>query len=750
MRRRMTLVVAATLTAVVLVLSIVGRVVLSGSYGELEERAVREQAGRALQGVQFDLQLLDNNVKDWGVWDDAWRFMGDRDPAFIHSNINSDTFRNLGIDLFLLADPRGGVTFARFLDPATGAEAPLPPGLPGAIDPSGPLLRRALRGEGTRCLLRLGDDVWMLAAGPVVPSNRQQKVRGLLLMGIKVTDAYAESLSGRIREKISLRPPAAGEQGPVMGVVAFPDFTLLEITVAPLDDSTAVGKALLPDLAGIPCLEISVAVPRDIMARGRESVRVLSLFLLLAGLMGWLVADIFLSRVVRNLEASEAELLRRNFYDTLTGLPNRAFLLAEVGRLMESGRKPDGMGDERFALLMLDLDRFRVVNDSLGHEFGDRLLVQVGKRFSGYLGGSEMLARVGGDEFAILLRPSGASQRALQTAERLLAAMSVPFYLGKEEVYAGVSIGIANGESGKGSAEDVIRSADVALEDAKREGKSRYVVFNSDVHSPEMGRLQAETEIRRAIERGEFIVFFQPIVSFSRRVVEGFEALVRWKRPDGAILSPDKFLPLAEETGLALAIGQAVTSQACREAVRLREHHPDLFMCVNLSGRQFYQPDLIEEVLRAIHSSRLPPSALILEITEGVVMEDDPRASAILRRLKDLGVGLAMDDFGTGFSSLASLQRFPFDLVKIDRSLVMGMDAGGRAAHVMGNVVRLVTDMGMKVLAEGVETQAQAERVAETGCDLIQGFLFARPLPYEQAEGFLTRKLDWPHGESGL
>jgi len=420
---------------------------------------------------------------------------------------------------------------------------------------------------------------------------------------------------------------------------------------------------------------------------------------------------------------AEERLLHDALHDALTELPNRALFMdrlrAAVARLK---RRPGYV----FAVLFLDVDRFKVVNDSLGHSAGDQFLVDVSRRIAGVIrSGEHTLARLGGDEFAILLDDID-KDAASRVAERIFAEMQAPMRIGTQEVFASVSIGIAFSGPEYERAEDLLRDADTAMYQAKTAGKARFQIFDGSMHTRAMRLLKLENSLRRAVERAEFVLHYQPIVALPTEQLVGFESLVRWEHPTRGLVSPAEFIQLAEETGLIYGIGRWTIEETCR---RLAEwdiaQDRDFAVSVNLSGRQFSQPDLIEQIEAALRAGHVEPRRLKLEITESVIMENPERAAAMLERLRALGTRVSIDDFGTGYSSLSYLLRFPADTLKIDRSFVAALGKGGRNEDIVRAIVSLGHSLEMDVIAEGVETVEQRDILRQLGCGFGQGYLFS-------------------------
>jgi diguanylate cyclase (GGDEF)-like protein len=481
------------------------------------------------------------------------------------------------------------------------------------------------------------------------------------------------------------------------------DGTLRSAMAAPVHDNGVVVGGLVVGSFG----------PRDYGERDRETLRVFADHVSLA------VTD-----------HRTREKMYEAHHDGLTGLANRALFLERLDHaLARAARQP-----HRLIVLFIDLDRFKIVNDSIGHAGGDALLIEVANRLRSCLRLTDTAARFGGDEFAVALFDLSLDEAA-KIARRILSLLQEPFFVLGKEVFVDASIGIGFNTEASTTGEDLIRAADMAMYQAKRNGKGRFETFEPAMQDRLMRTLDLDAALRRSVERGDFVLYYQPILDLVDERIRAVEALVRWHHPERGLVSPQEFVPLAEETGLIVPIGGWVLREACRQAAvwnAARPGEPPLTVSVNLSARQLQVPDLPELVAEALRDARLDPACLVLEITESLLLHDTDAMIGRLCELKRLGLRLALDDFGTGYSALAYLRRFPIDMIKIDKSFVAEMAAGREASALARAIVQLGRTLGLTVVAEGIETAEQLRQLRDAGCPLGQGHYFARPLEAEE------------------
>ena len=457
---------------------------------------------------------------------------------------------------------------------------------------------------------------------------------------------------------------------------------------------------------------------------------------------------VVVNRDITERKRAEELLAHNAFHDGLTNLANRTLLLDRLARALAISRRH---ADFKFAVLFIDIDGFKVFNDSLGHAAGDALLIQIAQRLTACLRradtisrpsqgedqesafGDSTLARPGGDEFAVLAQELHNPSDAIRIAERIQERLALPFNVDRHEIVVTASIGIAFSGSTSSEAQDVLRDAEIAMYRAKHNGKARCEVFDDAMHAGAVKRLQLETDLRKAVELGEFLVYYQPIVSLENGQIVGFEALTRWQRPQGMVM-PNDFIPLADETGIILSINRQLLPEACQQLRSWQERFPSdppLSLSVNISPKQFSQPDLARQIGQLLQQGGMDARCIDLEITETIAMADAERSAGVLSELKALGVGLDIDDFGTGYSSLSRLQGFRVDTLKIDRVFVSRMDSDAETHEIVRVIVMLAHHLGLEVVAEGVETQAQLDMLRDLGCERAQGYLFSRPVGHE-------------------
>jgi diguanylate cyclase (GGDEF)-like protein/PAS domain S-box-containing protein len=440
---------------------------------------------------------------------------------------------------------------------------------------------------------------------------------------------------------------------------------------------------------------------------------------------------------------AEHQLQHDALHDGLTGLANRVLF---VDRLACAVADLQRRASPHFAVLFFDLDRFKNVNDGLGHTIGDKLLVGIARRLEHFLRPGDTVARLGGDEFAVLIHRVDDASGAIHVADRIQDILSMNFSIEGHDVMVTASIGIAHSSTGYASPEEILRDADIAMYRAKADGKARYEIFDRDMHQSAVALLKLETELRRSVHRGDFVMNYQPIVSLGKGRIVGFEGLVRWQHPERGIVTPAHFIAIAEETGLIVPIGWWVVRESCKQTRKWQDRFPSdppLWISVNMSGKLFMKSTMVDELLGILEETGLEPRDLRIEVTENVVMDHAELAVRNLMELRALGVQLSIDDFGTGYSSLSYLQRFHYDSLKIDRSFVSQLESPGESRTIVETILNLANSLGIGVVAEGIETADQVDRLRRMQCPHGQGFWFSRPLTVPAAEELIASAPVW-------
>jgi diguanylate cyclase (GGDEF)-like protein len=562
----------------------------------------------------------------------------------------------------------------------------------------------------------LGSDRRCFAGGPAIPRWLSHDPGTLFRSG----------LSGRIlmSEKPTALRDARGDSSPGVATTArdFGVAGFLGMRLVSADgEATAIFCAVDES-------------PRDWT---KEEVR------LFRGIAVSALTEIELQRRTADAERIEQQLRHDALHDRLTGLPNRGFFIERVRIAVERARRNP---DECFGVLFLDLDNFKAINDSFGHVAGDELLLEVSRRLTGCLRSLDMLARLGGDEFALLLENIRDPSDAARVAERLQASLQAPIRVGDDEAYTSVSIGIAVHGEADDHPQHLLRSADLALYRAKEQGRARFQVFDPRMHEVAVRRLRLETDLRRALERDQFRVYYQPVVSLDSGRIVAVEALLRWQHPERGLVPPGEFIHVAEETGLISDISRWVLEQSCRQLQAWRREHGDdapQSVWVNLSVRQLAEGGLVRQVAEVLQALRFEPQRLALEVTENLLVENLDASLRTLTELNALGVRVFMDDFGSGHSSLGYLDRLAIDGIKIDRSFIGHLHAGDRPLKLVKTIVALVRSLGFIPIAEGVETEEQLRLLRDMGCEFAQGFHFSKAVPPEGIAKLLKVRVRW-------
>jgi diguanylate cyclase (GGDEF)-like protein len=450
-----------------------------------------------------------------------------------------------------------------------------------------------------------------------------------------------------------------------------------------------------------------------------------------------------LNQEITKHKQTQNQLLSQALHDALTGLPNRTLLMEHLQKSLQRSQRSK---DYLFAVLFIDLDRFKIINDSWGHAVGDQLIIAISRILQECTRNVDTVARLSGDEFSILLDDLEDLQDAVKIAQRLLDKLSAPIDLTERTVFTGASIGIVFGSNNYQNGVELLRDADIAMYRAKSQGKGRYAIFDDEMYTQTVHLSRIETDLRYAIERQELLLYYQPIISLKTGKITGFEALVRWQHPTQGLILPGNFVVIAEDTGLIMPIGEWVLREACQQLYNWHLKFPDhssLHMSVNLSGRQIKQHDFVDKLEGILLDTGLNGEHLRLELTESMLMDYGERTLKLLSRIKEHNIQLSIDDFGTGYSSLSYLHRFPIDTLKIDRSFVDQINTEGDNCEIVKTIITLAHSLDMEAIAEGVETDHQLKHLRNFGCEAVQGYFFSKPVDLQAAESMISNNPQW-------
>ncbi len=766
------------------------------SFNRLENQRARQDVMRVRQSFVQEVDQLHAKTIDWSNWDDSYRFMKDRNQGFLRSNLIPQTFLDLKIDMVMFLDPSGKEFYSRAEPRLKDLPLLSPEDVRDQMNEGGFLTSLSPTGHGKGGVLLFRGIPVAVSARPILGTAGSGPSRGWLVFVRYLDKSVVGDLRRVTDQDVSLLIPGqtttiTGEAEKALSLPANQGET-----ISAVDDDHLVGLSEVRDIHGKPAIILQTNLPRTVSAQGAAMVRTVTWQLLAIGTVFSVIIILILERFALNrlsvltkqvggitdfaggqrvklrgrdelsflaqrinemlstLEVGARDLLdsedrlrvhnenlertilertqvieHQAFHDQLTSLPNRALFNNRLVFALEKSRR-NQVGT---AVLFVDLDNFKLVNDSLGHDVGDELLVALAGRLVEAVRPGDTVARLGGDEFTILLEDLDDMAEAVKVAERIFESLRKPILLGNRETFACASLGLAYSNDSASSGTELLKNADTAMYRAKAAGKSGYIIYEESMNESAIDRLEMETDLRQALDRDEISVHFQPLVDIATHELRGAEALARWKHPVRGDVPPGEFIPIAEHTGLVLSIGYWILEMACAQAKvwRTENGDSDFVISVNVSGKQLRQADVVDRVKGILARTGLPASGLKLEITESVLMEDRDEIIARMCQLKELGVHLALDDFGTGYSSLSTLLAFPIDTLKIDRTFISGIGQEAGAMAIIEAIIAIARTMHMEVTGEGVETTAQEEVLLNLGCQTGQGYLYDKPLPAE-------------------
>jgi diguanylate cyclase (GGDEF)-like protein len=762
------------------------------NFREIEQQNATNGIERVRQAFDSALRSYSVQSLDWSNWDDSYEFAVTRSPEFIKANCYPEGLSSVELDSIVFLDVKGQIIFSGHSN-----RFPLLARVDNEMLVTKLEELRAFSGSPSglteaSSVMHIKGQWLSVVVRPIFDTKKSKPSRGWVVFATVLDPSFFQSIGQTAHYNVRVLFPSAPELKSVEHQLKF-EGSALSI----MDDDNMAAYSLVRGFGREPILVIKSIMPRQVMQQGRSMIEAMGYQLLLICILVSAVIIAVLDRIafarlgmlskqvgeIKNLDGgsritlrgkdelgvltlainrmlegienatkrvrdSEEALRRHNeqleqtilertreiehqsLHDKLTGLPNRVLYMDRLTFALTKIRR-SRVG---IAALFIDLDNFKLVNDSLGHEMGDALLVAVAERLRKAARPSDTVARMGGDEFTILLEDISSPDVAVTVAERILRLLKEPILLGTKETYANASIGIAFTTDPELVEADLLRDADTAMYHAKAAGKSGYRVFDESMYDNHIEHLELQTEIRKALDNKGFGVYYQPLVCLKTRRVLGCEALARWFHAERGQIPPGKFIPIAEEMGAIVQLGYEIMEKACCQAVEWISQYglEDFKLSVNFSGKQLQRDDAVAQIKGVLERTKLPPQCLKLEITESILIDDREVASAKMKELKALGVCLALDDFGTGYSSLSMLHAFPIDTLKIDQLFINQLEEDEESLAIVSAIIALAHSMNLEVVAEGIETKAQHQRLAKLGCALGQGYLYDRPVPPEQ------------------
>jgi len=723
--------IVAGLTVLLGSVYIASNVILLKSYTDLEQRDTQKNVQRVLDTLAEDLTSLDGQLADWAAWDETYAFIADANPEFIKRNLPQDTYSTLKLNLLMFLNTSGERVFGKAFDLIAEHNADLPPEFDHYVSPDAKLIRHADIESSVKTIIMLPAGAMLVAARPILTTERKGPLRGTMIMGRYLDAKGMERLSALTHLVVTVHPVNSASFPQKLHEVRDELARSNTIVTRILSEHAIAGYALLRDVDERPALLVQVIGDRSIYQQGKSSIRYfIACFLIVGLLLGMVIKLIWDRLLVSQARGRESEEQVRYLaeYDTLTQLPNRLSLEDHLRRSLAHAQRNKG----QLAVLLVDLDRFKVINDTFGYHVGDLLIQSVAERLKGCVRDAEILSRQGGDEFVILLTGLTRIEDAAYVGQRVTKALSPPFEINGHELSVAASIGISLYPNDGDSPEILLKGADLAMCNVKGQGGNKYEFFTAELNAKTSARMLLENSLRFALQRSEFFLVYQPLVDLKTGDICGMEALLRWQHPERGLISPVEFIPIAEETGLIIPIGEWVLDTACRQAKTWQNQgFKPLHLSVNLSTRQFRQNDLVLTVARILQRTGLPPQWLELEVTESLLLDNVEGTLATMYELTDMGLSLSIDDFGTGYSSLAYLKRIPLSTLKIDRSFIKEIVTSMGDAAITAALIELAHKLHIKVVAEGVENEQQLNALIQQRCDMIQGYYFSKPLTAE-------------------
>ncbi|MCT8975952.1 bifunctional diguanylate cyclase/phosphodiesterase [Clostridium sp. CX1] len=712
-----------------LVLSGISNELVFKKFSLLENKIVEENINRAKYALDREVNSLNTSASDWAAWDETYEFIQNKNKSYIDNNLVDDVFTNYKINFMIFINEDGKIIYSRYFDLKEGKKTEAPAGFENYIIRFSNLTAVGNQSDRESGTMVFEKTPIMVSSAPIITSSFSGPVKGRLIIGRYLNEKIVESISEATTLKVtyslynSMEIANDFKEAKLFFEKGNESFTQT------LNKEAMGGYALIKDIQGKPILILKVEIPREVYKESINTKIYFFALLILVFVIGgaailWILKYKVLLPGIKQKQTEE-KLYHVVYFDQLTGLPNRLLFLKCIEDFVATAKE----NSVSIAILYLDINRFKIINDIEGYDAGDKFLRDLAEELPSCLGEDMILGRLGEDEFGILMPKVKSEEEVLQLCDKIIASINRDWKISNRNFNIAVCIGIAVYPQHGETALELLKNADAAMYYAKERGKNYYEFYKPALSSRTLNQVSMENSIIKAINREEFILYYQSQIRIVDNKVVGVEALIRWHSPEHGIVPPDKFIPFAEENGLIDFIDRWVMKTACLQSRRWQElNKKPIRISVNVSSKQFEDPKFIEYVRNTIDETKADPAWLEVEITESALMKYPEETIKILNELKSMGIKIALDDFGTGYSSLAYLKKFPIDKLKIDKSFIRDITQNKENEAIVKTIIDLSKSMGIKVVAEGVETKEQLEILRKLNCDEVQGYLFSKPV----------------------
>lgn len=723
----------------VLVLYGIANMVVFKRFIVLENKIISENVNRAHYALEKEITRLDNIAADWGPWDETYNFVQDLNEEYVKSNLVDTTFDNLKINFMIFVNSNERIVYSKYYYADKDKLVTSIENFQEDISKFTKLMHSKNINDKKSGIIIISGRPILVCSAPIVTSNFSGPIRGSLIIGKYLDEKLLQEISKETALNLSYglfdSPNLSNDFKEAKKFFEKNDGNFIR----EISKQTIAGYVLVKDIEGKTVLILKTDIPREVYMESLNTkfyflVALFVTFVIFNTVILWILKKRVLLPSIRQREVEE-KLYHTVYYDQLTNLPNRLLFSKSMDDLLVSSKE----SSSNMALLCIDFDRFKLINESVGHSAGDKFLKDISEKISFCLNEDVTLARLGGDDFGVLIPNVKSDIEVIALCNKILSGINNEWVYNTRTFHITASIGIAiypkHGEDG----DTLLKNADAAMYFAKERGKNNYELYDSALSNRILQQVSMENSLMRAINKDEFVLYYQPQVNVNTSKVVGIEALIRWNNPECGIVSPQKFIPFAEQNGLIFSIDKWVLRSACLQSRYLEELGVEAIRVgINISSKQFEDPNFTKYIRDILNETKASADWLEFEITEGALMKEPENAIKVLKELKEMGIKIALDDFGTGYSSLAYLKKFPIDKLKIDKSFIRDMIGDLENTAIVKTIIDLAKNMGLTVTAEGVETKEQLEVLRALGCNEVQGYLFSKPVPLDELEQMLT------------